>query len=110
MQLSGSPVKKSSSQDAPVQKSKPTTKKSSKLSKSKAKAKTPDASNVALSNSGYKTIADMCCNYEMEEYIRRIVVSEDLKVCNEGGLQGSVPFYTCENKQNYSVPFYTCEN
>mmetsp|Transcript_71726 Transcript_71726/g.118785 ORF Transcript_71726/g.118785 Transcript_71726/m.118785 type:complete len:304 (+) Transcript_71726:96-1007(+) len=71
--------------------------------KSKAEAKTPDASNVPLSSSGYKTIADMCCNYEMEEFIRRAVAADDLKICNEGGLEGMVPFHTCENKQNYSI-------
>merc|ERR1719183_45628 len=71
--------------------------------KSKTKAKTPDASNVALSQSGYKTIADTCCNYEMEEFIRRQVMADDLVVCAEGGLQGMVPYHTCENKQNYSM-------
>jgi len=71
--------------------------------KSKAEAKTPDASNVPLSSSGYKTIADMCCNYEMEEFIRRAVAADDLKICNEGGLEGMVPYHTCENKQNYSI-------
>merc|ERR1719183_3338094 len=71
--------------------------------KSKTKAKTPDASNVALSQSGYKTIADTCCNYEMEEFIRRQVLADDLQVCAEGGLQGMVPYHTCENKQNYSM-------
>mmetsp|Transcript_150633 Transcript_150633/g.276711 ORF Transcript_150633/g.276711 Transcript_150633/m.276711 type:complete len:290 (+) Transcript_150633:96-965(+) len=103
MQLSGGPTKKSGPKDAPAQKSKPTTKTTKLSKKSNSTAKTPDASNVALSNSGYKTIAAMCCNYEMEEYIRRIVMSENLKVCSEGGLEGTVPYYTCENKQNYSM-------
>merc|ERR1719491_357749 len=74
----------------------------SKTKKSK-KAKSPDASNVALTNGGYGTIADMCCNYEMEEYVRRLVMSKNLKVCDEGGLQGIVPYHSCENKQNLTV-------
>mmetsp|Transcript_77201 Transcript_77201/g.146909 ORF Transcript_77201/g.146909 Transcript_77201/m.146909 type:complete len:304 (+) Transcript_77201:106-1017(+) len=88
---------------APSHESKVKTNSTQLTAKSKAKAKTPDASNVALSQSGYKTIADMCCNYEMEEYIRRVVLSEDLKICSEGGLEGMVPYHTCENKQNYSI-------
>merc|ERR1719491_781097 len=74
----------------------------SKTKKSK-KAKSPDASNVALTNGGYGTIADTCCNYEMEEYVRRLVMSKNLKVCDEGGLQGIVPYHSCENKQNLTV-------
>jgi len=73
-----------------------------KLAKVK-KAKTPDASNVALSESGYKTIASMCCSYEMEEFIRRVVGNENMKVCDEGGLQGMVPWHACEAKQNFTV-------
>jgi len=86
--------------------SNPTQKESQKSkvkSKAKSKAKTPDASNVALSNSGYSTIADMCCLYEMEEFVRRATVNENMKVCDEGGLQGIVPYFSCENKQNYSM-------
>jgi len=67
------------------------------------KTKTPDASNVALSESGYKTIANLCCPYEMEEFIRRALVNENLKLCDEGGLQGIVQWHTCEQKQNYTV-------
>jgi len=104
MQVSGSPVRKSKAtpKGAPVAKGKASVN-ATKKSKSKSETKTPDASNVALSNSGYKTIAAMCCNYEMEEYIRRIVDAEDLKVCVEGGLEGTVPYFTCENVQNYTM-------
>lgn len=109
LQLSDSPNKKSEpkvqeeEEAAPVQKTE-SSKKVVTSSKSKAKkAKSPDASNVALSEGGYSTIAAMCCNYEMEEYIRRVVVSEDLKVCDEGGMQGMVPWFACESAQNYSV-------
>lgn len=80
----------------------PTKAKEATKNKGKSKAKTPDASNVAMSNSGYQTIADMCCNYEMEEFIRRTTLHENMKVCDEGGLQGIVPYFSCENKQNYS--------
>jgi len=71
--------------------------------KTEKKAKTPDASNVALSESGYKTIADLCCAYEMEEFIRRGVAHENMKVCDEGGLQGLVAWHSCEAKQNYTT-------
>jgi len=109
LQLSDSPNKKSEpkvqeeEEATPVQKA-VSAKKAVTSSKSKAKkTKTPDASNVALGESGYSTIAALCCNYEMEEYIRRVAGNEKLKVCDEGGLQGIVPFFVCENAQNYTV-------
>jgi len=71
--------------------------------KSKSKSGDPDASTVSLNQAGYKAISGLCCNYEMEEFIRRIVSTEKLKVCDEGGLQGVAPFHTCENAQNYSL-------
>lgn len=74
----------------------------SKSSSNKTK-QGPDASIVTLNDVGYYTIADMCCNYEMEEFIRRVVDSGDLKVCDEGGLQGMVPWHTCEKKQSYAA-------
>jgi len=75
-----------------------------KLSKSNSnKTKQPDASIVTLNEAGYQTIADMCCNYEMEEFIRRVVDSADLKVCDEGGVQGVVAWHACDKKQSYAA-------
>jgi len=79
------------------------TQKSKVKSKGTSKAKTPDAANVALGAPGYATIANMCCPYEMEEFVRRAAASENMKICDEGGLQGIVPYFSCENKQNYSM-------
>jgi len=62
-----------------------------------------DVSTSTLSESGYHAVANVCCNYEMEEFIRRLVKSKNLKVCDEGGLQGIVPWHACENVQNFSI-------
>jgi len=114
MQLSGGPSKKAAPKGSPSQKGNSSASSSQKGNssakatpkshkKGNATAKAPDASNVGLTAAGYQTIAGMCCQYEMEEFIRRITENEDLKVCNEGGMQGIVPFYSCEFAQNYST-------
>jgi len=48
-----------------------------------------------LTEDGYYQLAQCCCNYEMEEYMRRLLQDEGLQLCYEGGLQGLVPWYSC---------------
>merc|ERR1719487_1256066 len=49
-----------------------------------------------LSEAGYQAVAECCCNYQMETFIRRVIDSMDLELCGEGGLMGFVPYYSCE--------------
>jgi len=49
-----------------------------------------------LTETGYMIVAAQCCNYEMQEYIRRVAVNEGLQVCNEGGLKGITPYFSCQ--------------
>lgn len=51
---------------------------------------------ASLDEEGYQIVASQCCHHEMAEYIRRVVHNDGFQVCNEGGLQGTVPFYTCQ--------------
>jgi len=56
-----------------------------------------------LSEAGYQTVAASCCNYQMEEYVRRIVGDLGMELCGEGGLNGIVPFYTCSDAQDFDT-------
>lgn len=51
--------------------------------------------SAALTETGYLIVSGQCCNYEMSEYIRRVAFDNGLQVCNEGGLQGVTPYYSC---------------
>merc|ERR1719262_252305 len=50
-----------------------------------------------FSEEGYQAVAEKCCTADMDTYIRR-VIKEHLKweICNEYGLLGLVPWYSCE--------------
>jgi len=57
-----------------------------------------------LSEAGYQTVAATCCNYQMEEFIRRVIDDIGLELCGEGGLMGMVPYYSCEKGiQDYAT-------
>lgn len=49
-----------------------------------------------LTEAGYLIVATQCCNHEMREFIRRVVFNEGMQVCNEGGLYGITPYYSCQ--------------
>jgi len=48
-----------------------------------------------LDEGGFQIVSATCCNYQMEEFTRRVVLDLGLELCGEGGLNGLVPFYTC---------------
>jgi len=54
-----------------------------------------NGATAPLTEDGYYQLAQCCCNYEMEEYVRRVIQDENLQLCYEGGLQGLVPWYSC---------------
>jgi len=57
-----------------------------------------------LTEEGYQVVAKTCCVYNMEEYIRRVVADLGLQMCGEAGLNGLVPYYSCEKGiQNYAA-------
>merc|ERR1719261_1828935 len=60
------------------------------------KQKPATGASASLDEEGYAIVAAQCCHHEMAEFIRRVVIHEGYQVCNEGGLQGTVPFYTCQ--------------
>lgn len=49
-----------------------------------------------LDEDGYQVVAKTCCNYEMEQFIRRVLIELGLELCHEGVLVDLVPNYTCE--------------
>merc|ERR1740121_659352 len=49
-----------------------------------------------LTEEGYQVVAKTCCKYEMEEYMRRVIFKLGLELCQEGGLMGLVPYFTCD--------------
>jgi hypothetical protein len=53
--------------------------------------------DAPLTEEGYAILADCDCGYEMDRYIRRVIIDEGLELCLESGLQGMVPWFTCEH-------------
>jgi len=49
-----------------------------------------------LSEEGYQIVAATCCNYDMEEYTRRLIQDLGLQLCGDAGLDKIVPYFTCE--------------
>jgi hypothetical protein len=52
--------------------------------------------NASLNEEGYKIVALQCCNWEMAEFIGRVVDNLGYKVCTAGDVHGLAPFYSCE--------------
>ena len=55
----------------------------------------PSGAAAPLTDAGYASVADCCCQAEMLEFMRRTTVDLNFEVCNPGGLYGLVPFHTC---------------
>jgi len=51
--------------------------------------------SAPLTEAGYQIVAAQCCNYEMSEFIRRVVFDQGMKVCDAGALQGFTLWYSC---------------
>lgn len=47
-----------------------------------------------LTEKGYKQVAQLHSLRETEAFIRRVIAKEDLKIIDEGGLKGIVPYYS----------------
>jgi len=51
---------------------------------------------VPLTEKGYNIVAMQCCNWEMSEFISRVVTDMGYKVCGQGDLLGITSWYSCE--------------
>lgn len=51
---------------------------------------------VALTEAGYNIVAMQCCNWEMSEFISRVIGDMGYKVCTVGDLHGITSWYSCE--------------
>jgi len=49
---------------------------------------------------GYYTVANLCCNYQMEYYITRAILTLGYKVCDQGAVMGLVPWHSCRGAQS----------
>lgn len=47
-----------------------------------------------LTEKGYKSVAVLHSQKEMEAYIRRVIADRDLHILDEGGLKGMLPYYS----------------
>jgi len=54
-------------------------------------------SSASLDQTGYTSIASLCCNFQMEFFIRRVISSMGLKLCQEGGLMRFIPSFSCSS-------------
>jgi len=51
-----------------------------------------------LTEAGFKSVAESCCFDDMKDFIRRAVEGFSLQVCDEGGLSGIAPFFSCPSE------------
>jgi hypothetical protein len=51
--------------------------------------------SASLDEAGYAEVAKTCCNLAMETFIRRVIAKLDFDVCDEDGVKGFVPWFTC---------------
>jgi len=56
------------------------------------------AHQALLTNDGFQDVAATCCFDDMKEYILRTAADLGLQACNEGGLSGMAPFFSCPEK------------
>jgi len=55
----------------------------------------PSGAAAPLDESGYGAVSDRCCQAEMKEFIKRVVIENNLQICHEGGLEGITPYHSC---------------
>jgi len=55
--------------------------------------------NASICEQGYLQVASLCCNFQMELFIVRVITSMGYQVCHEGGVMGMIPWFTCGNFQ-----------
>lgn len=54
-----------------------------------------NADQAPLTEEGFQNIAKTCCYEDVIIFTRRLIDDMGLKVCDEGGLSGIAPFYSC---------------
>jgi len=57
--------------------------------------------SMPLNTEGFEEVVASCCFDDMKDFIRRVVGKEGLKVCDEGGLNGFSPFFSCTENAKY---------
>jgi len=68
----------------------------------------PDiGSTASFDEDGYQSVASTCCEASMETYIRRLIHHEGYELCNEWGLHGFVPWFTCSKHSQANVLLQT---
>jgi len=55
--------------------------------------------DAPVTEEGFEQVSKSCCYKDMTAYIRRLVENMGLRVCDEGGLSGIAPFYSCPQSQ-----------
>jgi hypothetical protein len=53
--------------------------------------------SAQLNEEGYTKVAQRCCRFEMEQFVRRVIDQQFFFVCDEGGLVGLLHWYDCVN-------------
>lgn len=53
---------------------------------------------MPLNDEGFQAVANSCCYDDMKDFIRRAAGDLKLQVCDEGGLSGFAPFFSCPSK------------
>merc|ERR1719310_1415812 len=56
---------------------------------------TEHAQQQPLTEAGFQQVSKSCCYEDVKVFARRIIDDMGLKVCDEGGLSGIAPFYSC---------------
>merc|ERR1719359_1217805 len=56
----------------------------------------PSGAAAPLDEVGYAAVSDRCCQAEMKVFIERQIFHMGLEVCEPAGLNGIVPYHSCE--------------
>jgi hypothetical protein len=57
--------------------------------------------DVPLDSDGYQEVAESCCYDDMKDFIQRMVQHFEMQLCDEGGLNGFAPHFSCSNETSF---------
>merc|ERR1740127_122646 len=53
------------------------------------------AKQTPLTEDGFAQVSKSCCYEDLKAFMKMVIEDMGLKVCDEGGLSGMAPFYSC---------------
>jgi len=57
--------------------------------------------DAPLTEDGFRQTAAYCCELAMDVFVRRLIEDVGMTVCNEGGVNGFIPFLSCNEDYSF---------